>query len=106
MAKLQAFRYPLVTYLTANMFRLLSKGLRLLHDRFERKDVDGYDVCLASQFFSLVSANFRALNMAGLKVGDLLRDKAELTEFVRNYDDCFSKFTSVDAVKASFPADL
>ena len=35
-----------------------------------------------------------------------MRDKAELTEFVRNYDDCFSKFTSVDAVKASFPADL
>jgi hypothetical protein len=104
--KLKAFRYPLVTYLTGTTFRLLSNGLKHLNDQFESKDVDGYDICLASNFFSLVSANFRALTMAGLRLGDLLPDQKEFEDFVKIYDASRTRFSTIEAVKSSLPAQL
>ena len=73
MDKLKAFRYPLVTYLTGTTFRALRRGLDQLCQQFSR-DVDEIDLSIAADFFRLVSSNFRALNLCGLRLGDLLPD--------------------------------
>ena len=56
------------------------------------RDVDEVDLSIASDFFRLVSSNFKALNLCGLRLGDLLPDEKEQKALIKAYERCSSIF--------------